>query len=238
MKFVNHLCLILLCKLNKKPLSFYKETKILLEIEIRKEWRLKTGIVGIFLHIISAIFICYLSFSSIPAVTKNPLFWLIILFTTIHGISKGFMEESKGYKMYINQMASPTSIIASKLIYNIALMVLLTSITLFFYFFFIGLKPMSTINYFISILLSVIGIAVVFTMVSAIASNASKPGMLIPILNLPLVLPIILIGLKATERAMTLKESTEIYKDWFILAALAIMISISTIILFKFLRKE
>lgn len=219
-------------------MSFYKEIKILLELELRREWRLKTGILGILLHIISAIYICYISFSSIPEVTKNPLFWLIILFTTINGISKGFMEEKRGFKVYLNQMVSSESIMVSKLLYNAILMVFLSGITMLFYFFFIGLEPMNYFNYIITILLSVSGISVIFTMVSAIASNASKPGMLVPIMSLPLVLPVILIGIKASERAMTVQKSTEIFRDWTILLALTVLIAGMSVVLFKYLRKE
>lgn len=219
-------------------MSFYKEIKILLELEIRKEWRLKTGFFGILLHIVSAIYICYLSFERIPEVAKNPLFWLIILFTTINGISKGFMEEQRGFKIYLNQLVSPASIMVSKLIYNVLLMLLLTSITVLFYIFFIELEPKNYSHYIISILLSVIGISVIFTMVSAIAANASKPGVLVPVISLPLVLPVILVGIKATDRAMTTAHSSVIYKDWLVLFFLSLFISVMSVILFKFLRKE
>ena len=225
-------------QIKEKRLSFYKEIKILLKLELRREWRLKTGILGILLHIVSAIYICYISFYNIPEVTKPPLFWLIILFTTINGISKGFMEEQRGFKVYLNQLVKPESIMVSKLIYNVLLMVFLSCVTMLFYFFFIGLEPMNYLNYTITILLSVSGISVIFTMVSAIAANASKPGMLVPIMSLPLVLPVILIGIKASERAMTVEKSTEIFRDWTILLALTLLIAGMSVILFKYLRKE
>ena len=219
-------------------MSFYKEIKILLELELKREWRLKTGVLGILLHIVSAIYICYISFSRIPEVTKNPLFWLIILFTTINGISKGFMDEQRGFKVYLNQMVRPESVMVSKLLYNLILMVFLSSITMVFYFFFIGLEPMNYLNYTITVILTVSGISVIFTMVSAIAANASKPGMLIPIMSLPLVLPVILIGIKASERAMVLESSSGFFKDWILLFALTVLIAGMSVILFKYLRKE
>lgn len=206
--------------------------------EFHREWRMKTGILGILLHIIAAIYISYLSFQRVPEMAKNPLFWIIMLFTTINGISRGFMEEKRGYKIYLQQMVRPEAIILSKLIYHALLMIFLTLATYLVYVFFIELQPLSHFNYIVSILLSVIGISAVFTMVSAMAANASKPGLLIPVMSLPMVLPIILVGMKAADRAMKLSYSDKIYTDWMLLLLLNLLIGFLSVILFKFLRQE
>ena len=72
-----------------------KETKILIGKEIRLELKQKYVLNGILLYLVSTIFVTYLAFDKIISTdTWNSLFWIILLFVAVNGISKSFVQES------------------------------------------------------------------------------------------------------------------------------------------------
>ena len=118
---------------------FLLDSSVRLKKEILLEWRQKFAINGIFLYVISTVFVCYLSFRIIdhPA-TWNALFWIVILFASTNAVSKSFIQESTGKLLYLYTLASPQAIILSKIIYNMLLVMVLSMITYVFYSLFIG----------------------------------------------------------------------------------------------------
>src|SRR5690606_41213240 len=82
------------------------------------------------LYIVSTVFICYLHFNLnqnlLDPIVWNTLFWVILMFTAVNAIGKSFAQDSEGRILYYYTLTSPAAIIASKIIYNSLLMILLT----------------------------------------------------------------------------------------------------------------
>ena len=170
-----------------------KEVKSLLQKEIKLEWKQKYAFNGLVLYVVSTIFICYLSFKQIiDPPTWNALFWIIMLFAAVNAIAKSFLTESRGRQLYFYSIASAQGVIISKVIYNLALMLVLSIFNFAFYSLFIGNIVQDTSMFIVGLLLGSAGFASVMTMISAIASKAGSNSTLMAILSFPILIPLLL----------------------------------------------
>lgn len=117
-------------------------------------------------------------------------------------------------------------------------MLLLTAINLFIFNWFMGF-PVKHFNAYLGIILLVTGgISAVFTFVGAVATKAGNAGYLAPVLSLPIILPILLVGIKASTKTLNPVLVSSVYTDMFLLGALDILILVLTGVLFESLWKE
>ncbi len=215
------------------------EIKSLLKKELLLEWRQKYAINGIFLYVISTVFVCYLSFRIIdhPA-TWNALFWIIILFASTNAVSKTFIQESAGKLLYLYTLASPQAIILSKIIYNIILVISLSLITYVFYSLFIGNLVQNQLLFIASILLGSIGFSTVLTLVSAIASKTNNNVTLMAILSFPVLMPLIITLLRVSKNAVDGLDPSISYKYLAILLFINIIVTTLSYLLFPYLWRD
>lgn len=93
-------------------------------------------------------------------------------------------------------------------------------------------------RYIITILLTSTGISIVYTLISAIAGKTDNATLLMPILSLPVIIPLILVGIKASKKAMDGIETNSIYTDWAVLLVLDIAVMWLGVVLFRYLWKD
>jgi len=182
----------------------YQEIKALVGKEIRLELRQKYVINGILLYLVSTIFVTFLAFDDIvSAETWNSLFWIILLFVAVNGISKSFLQESPARHIYYYTIASPQAVILSKIIYNLLLMIILSSLSFLFFVLMMGNKVVDIPLFLTCLLLGSLGMTSVLTMVAAIASRASNNFSLMAILSFPIILPLLSTLMKVSKSALT-----------------------------------
>ena len=120
--------------------------------------------------------------------------------------------------------------------YNAMLMVVVSLLSLFLYSVFNGFPVIYVVRYSLIILLTSIGYAAVLTMMSAIASKAGNGYLLMPLLSFPVVLPLLLIAIKASKKAMDGIDSSMLYQDLGLLLVLNLLIAALAYYLFPFLN--
>ncbi len=222
------------------------QTWYLVKKEILLEWRSKYAFNGVLLYVVSTVYICYISFnlqsgfsgSDGYKVVWNVLFWIIILFASVNAIAKSFMQESKGRLLYYYSIASPQSIILSKTIYNMALMALLSTLAIIVYLLFFTNTIADPLFYFIAVLLGSFSFSTVFTMISAIASKAGNNGTLMAILSFPVIIPVILLLIRLSKRAMDGIDRSFSYGDMGALAAINAIVITTALLLFPYLWRD
>jgi len=185
----------------------WSEVKYLFLKEVTLEWRQKYAFNGLLLFTVSTIFIIYLSLrvknqAGLPDHLWNALFWIIILFSAINAIAKSFLQESPGRQLYYYISVHPISLIMAKMFYNSLLMVVLAVIAVVVYGTVLGYPVINTLMFASVVALASIGISSVLTMMSAIASKAGNNTVLMAILSLPLLIPILLLSIKAVKNAI------------------------------------
>jgi heme exporter protein B len=192
------------------------------------------------------VFVCYISFnqnSGLSGTTAYPLvwnvlFWIIMLFASVNAIAKSFMQESKSRLLYYYSIASPQAIILSKTIYNILLMTLISFLALLVYQVFFTNKLGDLWFYLLAVLMGSISFSTVFTMISAIASKAGNNGTLMAILSFPVIIPVILILIRLSKRAMDGIERSLSYGDIGVLFAINAIVITTALLLFPYLWRD
>jgi heme exporter protein B len=181
----------------------YTEIKYLVGKEIMLELKQKYVLNGILLYLISTIFVTYLAFEdAITPETWNSLFWIILLFVAVNGISKSFMQESPARHLYYYTIASPQAIVLAKILYNLFLMAGLSLLAFGFFLLLMGNQVVNIPLFMLTLLLGSLGLSSVLTMVAAIASRASQNFSLMAILSFPIVLPLLAMLMKVSKSAL------------------------------------
>ncbi len=212
----------------------------LVKKEIRLEWRSKYALNGVLLYVVSTVFVCFMSFISMPEkLTWNALFWIIMLFASINAVAKSFLQESRGRHLYIYTLVSPVALIIAKTIYNSLLMIGLTLVALLFYcLVFDPPKDIDFLMYLVAVILGSFSFATIFTMVSAIASKAGNGGMLMAILSFPIIIPVLIVLVKLAKNAIDGLDRSVSLDDIGLLLVINVMVMTVSLILFPYLWRD
>ena len=216
------------------------QVKQLVKKEMRLEWRSKYALNGVLLYVVSTVFVCFMSFISMPdKLTWNALFWIIMLFASINAVAKSFLQESKGRHLYMYTLVSPLALIIAKTIYNSLLMIGLTLIALLFYsMVFEPPKEMDMSMYLIAVILGSLSFATIFTMVSAIASKAGNGGMLMAILSFPIIIPVLIVLVKLAKNAIDGLDRSVSLDDIGLMAVINVLVMAVSLLLFPYLWRD
>jgi heme exporter protein B len=219
-------------------MNLFSQVKFLIRKEIVLEWRSKYALNGIFLYVVSTIFVCYQAVRQTNPVIWNALFWIIMLFAAINAISKSFVQESKGRQLYYYTLANPLAIILSKIIYNILLLLLLSVIALAVYSVFFKNDIGDPWLYLLAVLVGSLSFSTVFTMVSAIASRSGNSGTLMAILSFPVIIPLLLLLIKFSKNAMDGLDRSFSMNELGILLVINVIVITTSLLLFPFLWRD
>lgn len=181
------------------PISLIPHITLLLQKDLKSEWRQKSAINGIFLYVISTVFIAYLIFNRIEEMTTwIALYWIVLIFASTNASIQSFKNESGRQYLYYYSLCSPQAIILAKLFFNAILVLLIALINWLFFTVLLG-NPLENNGIFLWVLiLGSLGISGILTLVSAIAAKTNNNSTLTAILAFPILLPMILTAVKAS----------------------------------------
>jgi heme exporter protein B len=199
------------------------------------ERRSKSMIMSTLLYVLSTVFLCYLAFSNVSGTVWNGLLWIIILFAITNASSRIFFHESGQQRIYLYTLANAKSIILSKILYQwmlsgaISIVVLLLWMTLF------SFKINQFFWFTLVLLLGVWAMSNVLTLNNAISSGTKNSPTVLAILSFPVILPILLTTIKASEMALLNQYNSGIVPLLLVLLLLNILTVTLSIILFQYL---
>jgi heme exporter protein B len=217
----------------------YTEIKYLIGKEIKLELKQKYVLNGILLYLVSTIFVTYLAFDRIiDTDTWNSLFWIILLFVAVNGISKSFIQESPARHLYYYTIASPQAVLLSKVIYNLLLMTILSVLSFVVFLLLMGNLVVNIPLFLTTLILGSLGLASILTMVAAIASRASNNFSLMAILSFPIVLPLLGTLMKVSKSALSAAQWSGNYGFIIILLTINVAVIILAYLLFPYLWRD
>jgi heme exporter protein B len=215
-----------------------KQIQVLLQKEIRAEWRQKYAINGILLQVIAMIFVVFLTLKIVNAPTWNAVFWILLLFSSVNAIAKSFIAESKGSHLYHFGLVLPRVMLIARLVYNALLMCVIITMTLLIYWLLMGQYAQHLWTYLLCVVMGGIGFSSVYTMISAISSKANNSHTMMTILSLPLLIPMIMVASKAGKKAVDGLDFSLIIPDLAVLFCLIVLVVILALLLFPFLWRD
>ncbi|HET8963213.1 MAG TPA: heme exporter protein CcmB [Chitinophagales bacterium] len=219
-------------------MQFWSNTWWLVKKDLVLEWRNKYTFSAILLYLLSIILIIFFTFEEVNGAVWIVLFWIVILFTAVNAIAKSFLQESSGRQLYMYTLVSAQSIILSKIIYNILVMLILTAIALLFYSMSAGYPVVDNTSFYLALLTGSIAFASVFSMISAIASKANNSGTLMAVLAFPILIPVIKILIRISLESLSASSLQTNAQDLLYLFALNILIITLAMILFPYLWRD
>lgn len=212
-------------------------------ILVKKDWlaegRQQQHLYGMGIYALCTIFVIYLSAGQLDAIAWNALFWITQLFIVVNAVVKSFVGEAKGRLLYYYTIAHPLEYLGSKMLLNLGYMASLGLISLLVFMLLLG-NPVQNFWLFAGInLLGGLGLSLVFTMLSAIASKARQQASLIAILGFPLIIPqlVLLVRLSKLAYGEVFKEGAA-WQLTGMLLGLDALVLVMAAILFPFLWKD
>lgn len=217
-----------------------KRILALLKKDIMLELRRQHTFYGILLYIASTVFVLFLSMPDSPdANIWNSLFWVIQLFVCVNTVAKSFLAESRGLMLYYYSITSPVEFIIAKLLFNVILMLIMSTISLLLFFTFLSNPVNNSLKFLGIVLLGGTSISLTFSLMSAIAAKAQQNAALIAILGFPVILPQLLLLMKLSKASFgeVFREGA-IWQLAGLITGLDILVFVLAVILFPFLWKE
>lgn len=211
---------------------------LLIRKELLTEWRQRYALNGVLLYVLSSVFIVFLGIKMMNAPTWNALYWLIMLFISINAITKSFVAEPKGRNLYYHGIATPQQIIVAKTLYNIFLGLIMAALAFAAFSIFMENPVQDMLMYVLILLLGSAGFSATFTMLSGIASKSGSGSLLMPVLSFPVIVPLLLVLIKASKKAMDGLDPSLLYADLVVLFIINVMVLLMSYVLFPFLWKE
>jgi len=217
----------------------FREVNTLIGKEIKLELKQKYVLNGILLYLLSTVFVTYLAFEEvITPETWNSLFWIILLFVAVNGISKSFVQESPARYIYYYTIASPQAVVLSKILYNLLLMAVLSLLAFGMFLLLMGNQVINLWLFLLTLILGSFGLSSVLTMVAAIASRANNNFSLMAILSFPIILPLLLTLMKISRMALSGSEWSGVSGPLVILVTINLAVVILAYLLFPYLWRD
>lgn len=211
---------------------------MLLRKEFLLEFRTRSAISGIFLYVISTLFVVYETFVKIQPNVWNTLFWIILLFVAVNAMVKSFVQEKGNRVLYYYSLLNPSHVLIAKIVYN-TLLLLVLSLLIWGLFIFFGDNPVKDIGLFLLILLlGSFGFSVTFTFLASLVAASNQSSTLLAVLSFPLIIPIILLLVKISAHALRLIQDTAVSGDLAILVAIDLLLCGVALLLFPFIWRD
>ena len=216
-----------------------KHVSALIKKDLKLEFRSQQNFYGIIIYAISTVFILYLTSAQPDAKSWNALFWITQLFIVVNSVVKSFVGEAKGRELYHYSIVTPVEYLFSKMVLNVCYMIVLSLISMILFQALLGNPVQNALQFTGIVVLGGIGLTLVFTMLSAIASKARQQASLIAILGFPVIIPQLVLLVRVSKSGMG-----EVFKEGAVLQltgmliGLDILVIILAAILFPFLWKD
>jgi len=215
------------------------EILILLKKELLLEWKQQYAFNGLIMYVLCMVVVISLAFvNKLNPLTWNIIFWIIMLFVAINSVAKSFLSESPGQGLYLYGVVSPSAIIISKLIYNLLLLAVVSTVALFSYSF---LSEVRVEKLGLMLLITLMGSAALsanLTLVTAIASKAANRGTLMAVLSFPLLVPVLLVLIRLSRYAVEGLDAGLSSDSYLLLLGITAVLSVISVILFPFVWRD
>ena len=219
-------------------MQIFKEIGVLLNKELKLEWRNKYAISGILLYVGATVFIVYMAFFEMEPLTWVILFWVIMLFASVNAITKSFTQESKKRQLYFYSLVNPTALLLSKVIYNSLLLLLISFLIWGGLSLFVGNMVVNVQPFLIAICFGSLGFAVTFTFISAISAKTDNSASLMAILSFPLIIPILVTLVNLSKNAIEPLASEGVQGDVTMLLAIDLIVLGMALLLYPYLWRD
>ena len=167
------------------------------------------------------------------------LFWVVVFFSAMSGLAQVFIrEEESGTALALRLLADPDPVFIGKLLFNFSLLTTMTLIVTPLFFVFTDAPAEHALAFIPVLVLGVIGLSGATTLVAAIISRASVKGALFAVLSFPILMPLLMALVTATETIFDGGGLMAVSSELQFLTAYSVVMITASIMLFKFVWQD
>jgi len=209
--------------------------------DLRLELRTRSGLNAIFMFGITTL--ALVSFSLGQALLEpkvlGALFWIIIFFSAMSGLSQVFVREEEAQTaLTLRLTADPDAVFWGKLIFNLTLLIIMAAVITPLFFILTDAPTAGAINFLLILVIGIIDLCAATTLVAAIIAKSSVKGALFAVLSFPILIPILIALTLASEKILAGESIGEISKLLQFLIAYAVIMITASVMLFKYVWQE
>lgn len=213
----------------------------LLAKEIKSEFRTRYALNAILLFALTTLTVVSFSVGGffLNARMISFLFWLVIFFSSMSGLSQVFVkeEESKTVNL-LRLVASPNTVLMGKLLFNLALLLILELIIVPLFIIWMNLRVLNLPLFLSVLLLGSLGLVCATTIIAAIISKARVKGALFAVLSFPILLPLLVTVIDGTRLSLEGETFSTGLSDLRLLLSYVVVMFTVSILLFDFVWNE
>lgn len=173
--------------------------------DVRIEFRNRYAVNTLLLFVLGALLLVLFAVGPQPlsARVQSALLWIVMLFAASIGLGRSFVaEEERGTVLLLQLNTTPSMVFVGKLLFNLALVALLTIVAVGPFLFLLDLSIAAPGLLAATLGLGAVGLASATTLLAALVARAARQGPLLPVLLLPLLVPLLVSGTSATRKAI------------------------------------
>ena len=176
--------------------------------DVRAELRTRYALNALALFAVSTVVAISLGVGPLTSSPDLPLIhaallWIAILFAAFTGLARAFVQEEDARTAAALRLAAPpTAVYLGKLLFNLALLLLLALLTAVLFVVLVRMRIGNLGLFAVLLLAGSLGLVAVTTLIAAIIARASVKGALFAVLSFPLLAPLLVVAIKATALAL------------------------------------
>lgn len=173
--------------------------------DLRLEFRSRYALNMLLMFVISTLVMVVYAIGQeeISPRVQSAMIWVVIMFSASVGLGRSFIgEEERGTVLLLQLNTRPDMVYAGKLLFNILLILVVNSLAFVAYIFLLGIQVERPLLFMSTVVLGAISLASATTLLAALIARSSNQGALLPVLLFPLLVPLLLSVVHATQSAM------------------------------------
>lgn len=132
------------------------------------------------------------------------LLWIALFFSALTGLGRAFVQEEEGQTAtFLRLNTPPLAVFVGKWLLNVFLLFVLSIVVTLLLYLFLNMRVANVAMLVLTLLLGGLGLAASVTLVSAVIAKAAARSALFAALAFPIVFPLLVIAMLATEQALT-----------------------------------
>jgi heme exporter protein B len=210
--------------------------------DVRSELRTRYALNALLMFVVTSVStILFALRSEQPgAQTFAGMFWVVVFFTAMSGLSRSFVAEAeRGTTLVLQLVADSSVVLAGKLLANCALTLLLTTaVTILYLIVFPNFAIISVDIFVLTLVLGSLGFASAGTLLAAIIAKANVRGTLYPVLAFPVLIPLLMTVMNATTLALDGAPLIDAVTDLQVMAGYILVMTGGSFLLFEYVWND
>lgn len=203
------------------------------------EGRSRKTLAAVLLYVVVIVMLASYLFRSPDGDTWMALYWMILLFAAVNTGVLSYLQESGGRRWYYYQVAAPEAVFLAKGLHIFQLLLLVGLISGGMMGLLFGFPVGSWGMFAVTVLLTLIGLAMLFSFLAAISGQSRNAATLGTILSFPVVIGLALLAGKLSRGSLAIGlVFKDVRSDLLMLAGFDLLLAGMGLVLFAYIWRD